>query len=93
VHRLSRATALTVGLADRGLVAPGCKADLNLIDIDRLALHPPEVTHDLPGGGRRLVQRAERYVATIVDGRTVYRDGEHTGELPGRLVRGAQGAG
>ena len=88
VHGLARATALTMGLRDRGLLAPGHKADINVIDLGRLALHPPELTPDLPGGGRRLLQRAEGYVATIVNGRTVYRDGQHSGELPGRLVRG-----
>ena len=88
VHGLCRATALTMGLRDRGLLAPGHKADINVIDFERLALHPPQLAHDLPGGGRRLVQRAEGYVATVVDGRTVYREGRHTGELPGRLVRG-----
>lgn len=90
VHRLSRATALTMGLEDRGLIAPGYKADLNVIDFDRLALHAPELTYDLPSGGRRLVQRAEGYVATIVSGVPVYREGEATGTLPGRLVRGAR---
>jgi N-acyl-D-aspartate/D-glutamate deacylase len=92
VHRLSRATALTMGLEDRGLLAPGFKADINVIDFDRLALHAPEITHDLPGGGRRLVQRAEGYVATLVSGVPVYRNGEATGALPGQLVRGQQGA-
>ncbi|MFM7273410.1 MAG: amidohydrolase family protein, partial [Gammaproteobacteria bacterium] len=88
VHGLSRATALTVGLADRGLIAAGMKADLNVIDFDALTLHPPELAHDLPAGGHRLVQRAEGYAATVVSGRTVYRHGVPTGELPGRLVRG-----
>jgi N-acyl-D-aspartate/D-glutamate deacylase len=92
VHGLSRATALTMGLEDRGLVAAGHKADLNVIDFERLRLHPPEVTYDLPGGARRLVQRAEGYVATILSGRIIYRNGEHTGELPGRLVRGWKSA-
>ncbi len=90
VHDLSRATALTMGLNDRGLLAPGYKADLNVIDLERLYLHPPEVSYDLPGGARRLVQRAEGYVATILSGRPLYREGKHNGELPGRLVRGAQ---
>ena len=76
-----------MGLTDRGLVAPGFKADLNLIDFDRLALCPPEISHDLPGGGHRLVQRAKGYAATIVSGRVTYREGAHTGVLPGRLVR------
>jgi N-acyl-D-aspartate/D-glutamate deacylase len=88
VKALSRDTAKTVGLLDRGLLAPGYKADLNVIDLDRLRLYPPEVARDLPGGGRRLVQRAEGYKATIVSGAVVYRDGEATDELPGRLVRG-----
>jgi N-acyl-D-aspartate/D-glutamate deacylase len=79
-----------VGLLDRGLLARGYKADLNVIDLDRLRLYPPEVARDLPGGGRRLVQRAEGYKATIVSGSIVYRDGTATGALPGRLVRGPQ---
>jgi N-acyl-D-aspartate/D-glutamate deacylase len=90
VSALSRNTARAVGLLDRGLIASGFKADLNVIDIDRLRLHPPEVTYDLPTGGRRLVQRAEGYAATIVSGAIVYRDGKPTGALPGRLVRGPQ---
>ena len=91
VHGLCRATALTMGLNDRGLLAPGYKADINVIDFERLHLHPPEVSYDLPSGARRLVQRAEGYVATVLSGRTVYRDGKHSGELPGRLVRGERG--
>jgi N-acyl-D-amino-acid deacylase len=89
---LSHDTARTVGLLDRGTIALGSKADLNVIDFDRLMLHAPEVARDLPGGGRRLVQRAEGYAATIVSGAVVYRDGVATGALPGRLVRGPQGA-
>jgi N-acyl-D-aspartate/D-glutamate deacylase len=85
-------TAAAVGLRDRGRIARGWKADLNLIDYDGLRLHPPRVVRDLPAGGRRLVQKADGYRATIVSGRVVYRDGEPTGELPGRLVRGAQPA-
>jgi len=90
VKLLSRDGARAVGLLDRGLIAPGYKADLNLIDFERLRLHAPEVARDLPGGGRRLVQRAEGYAATLVGGTVVYRDGVATGELPGRLVRGPQ---
>ena len=85
-------TARAVGLCDRGLVAPGYRADLNVIDYDRLTLHAPEVAYDLPAGGRRLVQRAEGYVATMVAGEVTYRDGEATGALPGRLVRGTKAA-
>jgi N-acyl-D-aspartate/D-glutamate deacylase len=88
----SRDTALAVGLADRGLVKPGYKADLNVIDHARLTLHRPAVAYDLPAGGRRLVQRADGYDVTIVAGRIVYREGKPTGALPGKLVRGAKAA-
>ena len=87
-----RDTAETVGLYDRGLIAPGYRADLNVIDYGRLKLKAPSVAHDLPTGGRRLIQRAEGYVATIVAGQVTYRDGEPTDALPGRLLRGAQSA-
>jgi len=90
VKWLSHDTAHAVGLEDRGLIAPGYKADLNLFDPDRLHLHAPEVAHDLPSGGRRLVQRADGYAATIVSGAIVHRGGVPTGLLPGRLVRGPQ---
>jgi N-acyl-D-aspartate/D-glutamate deacylase len=92
VKWLCRDTARTVGLHDRGIVARGYKADLNIIDLDRLHLYAPEVAHDLPGGGRRLVQRADGYAATIVSGTAVHHDGVPTGTLPGRLVRGPQAA-
>ena len=92
VKWLSRDTAQAVGLLDRGIVARGYKADLNLVDFDRLLLHAPEVAYDLPSGGRRLVQRAEGYAATIVSGAVVHRSGVPTGLLPGRLVRGPQTA-
>lgn len=92
VKWLSYDTARAVGLEDRGLIAPGYKADLNLFDLNRLHLHAPEVAHDLPSGGRRLVQRADGYAATIVSGTIVYRSGVPTGLLPGRLVRGPQAA-
>ena len=92
VRMLSRDAARAVGLEDRGVIAPGYKADLNVIDLDQLRLYAPEVAHDLPTGGRRLVQRADGYCATIVSGRIVHRNGSDTGELPGRLVRGPQAA-
>jgi len=92
VKALCHDTAHTVGLDDRGTVTVGAKADLNVIDLDRLTLHAPTVAHDLPSGGRRLVQRADGYAATIVNGTVVYRDGDATGALPGRLVRGPQRA-
>jgi N-acyl-D-aspartate/D-glutamate deacylase len=90
VKWLSRDTASAAGLHDRGVLRPGCKADINVFDLSRLHLHAPEVSHDLPSGGRRLLQRAEGYSATIVSGTVVQREGEPTGTLPGRLVRGAQ---
>ncbi|MFI4975703.1 MAG: amidohydrolase family protein [Caulobacterales bacterium] len=82
-------TARTVGLHDRGLLAPGYRADLNVIDHDRLTLHAPQVAYDLPSGGRRLIQKASGYVATIVAGEVTYRDGEPTEALPGRVLKGA----
>jgi N-acyl-D-aspartate/D-glutamate deacylase len=85
-------TAQAVGLYDRGLIAAGYRADLNVIDYDNLTLRAPEVAYDLPAGGRRLVQKADGYVATIVAGEVTYRDGEPTGALPGRLLRGSQAA-
>ena len=91
VRRLTRDNAAAIGLHDRGVLAVGNKADINVIDFDRLMVHAPEVLYDLPSGGRRLVQRTRGYDATIVSGVPVYRDGEATNELPGRLVRGARG--
>ncbi|SFN84968.1 N-acyl-D-aspartate/D-glutamate deacylase [Bradyrhizobium sp. Ghvi] len=87
----SRKTALSVGLTDRGLIAPGYKADVNVIDYDRLHLHPPKVHYDLPVGGRRLLQDVDGYDATIVSGMVTRRQGEATGRRPGRLIRGTQG--
>jgi N-acyl-D-aspartate/D-glutamate deacylase len=88
----SRKTALSVGLYDRGLIAAGYKADVNVIDYDKLHLHPPKVHYDLPVGGRRLLQQVDGYDATIVSG-VVTRRGDHaTGARPGKLVRGAQGS-
>jgi N-acyl-D-amino-acid deacylase len=92
VRALTSSTASLVGLGDRGVLAPGYKADVNVIDYDRLRARLPEVVHDLPAGGRRVVQRADGYVATIVTGTVTQRDGEPTGALPGRLVRGARPA-
>ena len=66
------------------------KADINLIDWDALSAHRPEILHDLPAGGRRLVQRASGYVATVVSGEVTHENSEPTGALPGKLVRGAQ---
>ncbi len=90
VRRQTADTARAVGLHDRGVIAPGMKADLNVIDFDRLRVKAPRMAFDLPAGGKRLLQGAEGYVATIVSGEIVYRNGEPTGALPGKLVRGPQ---
>ncbi len=92
VKRHTQDNAKAVGLGDRGIVAPGKKADLNVIDFDKLRVEAPTMKWDLPAGGKRLLQRATGYRATIVSGQVTYRDGEATGALPGRLVRGAQAA-
>ena len=93
VAKQTRGTAEAYGLLDRGLIAPGHKADINIIDFEALAVRRPEVIYDLPAGGRRLIQRANGYKHTFVAGVETMRDGELTGERPGRLVRGAQTAG
>jgi N-acyl-D-aspartate/D-glutamate deacylase len=90
IRRLSRDNAAAIGLDDRGLLRVGMKADLNVIDYDRLVLRSPEIVYDLPAGGKRLVQRTDGIDATIVSGALVYRNGAATGALPGRLVRGPQ---
>ena len=82
-------TARTVGLHDRGVIAEGMRADINVIDYDGLTLHSPSVAYDLPAGGRRLVQKADGYAMTMVAGEITYRDGQATGALPGRLLRGS----
>ncbi len=90
VRRQTWDTANQYGLRDRGRLAAGFKADVNLIDFDRLGLTRPEVRYDLPAGGRRLFQGAQGYRATVVNGEVVYENGEPTGALPGRLLRGAR---
>jgi N-acyl-D-aspartate/D-glutamate deacylase len=92
VHRQTRQTAELYGLYDRGLLAPGMKADVNLVDYGHLSFGPPRMAHDLPAGGRRLVQRASGYVATFCSGVQTIDHDEPTGALPGRLVRGPQHA-
>lgn len=77
-------------MLDRGLIAPGFKADLNVIDLATLRLRKPLVRHDLPGGGRRLDQNATGSAATICSGRIIRRFDEATKERPGTVVRGAQ---
>ena len=90
VNAQARRTALAVGLADRGLLAPGYRADVNVIDFDGLTLHAPRIVNDLPAHGRRLLQKVDGYRHTFVAGQETYTDGQPTGALPGRLVRGAQ---
>ena len=92
IKRQCRDTAAWVGLQDRGLLQPGYRADLNVIDYDGLKLHTPHIVHDLPAGGRRLMQHADGYEATLVAGDVIQRHGKATGARPGRLVRGAQAA-
>lgn len=88
VRALTRRPAETVGLGDRGLLRAGLRADVNVIDLAALTLHPPEPIADLPAGGKRLMQRADGYRASIVAGQVTYRDGVATGARPGSLVRG-----
>jgi N-acyl-D-aspartate/D-glutamate deacylase len=90
IRRQCRDTAAAVGLYDRGVLEPGRRADLNVIDFEALRLHAPTMAFDLPAGGKRLLQRAEGYLHTFVAGEETYASGEPTGALPGRLVRGAR---
>jgi N-acyl-D-amino-acid deacylase len=90
VAMLTTEPAAMVGLGDRGRIAPGYKADLNVIDYERLRLEPPSVRHDLPGGGRRIMQAASGYCYTIVSGAPIVEDDTFTDRLPGRLVRGTR---
>jgi N-acyl-D-aspartate/D-glutamate deacylase len=90
VKRMSKDTADLYGLRDRGVVAVGKKADLNVIDLENLRLEPPEMIRDLPAGGKRFMQRARGYRATIVSGEVTIENDEITGVLPGKLIRGAQ---
>ncbi len=87
VHGLTRRNAAHVGWMDRGLVAPGYRADLNIIDLDALAVPPPQLIHDLPAGGGRLVQKPRGIALTMLNGIATFENGEPTGELPGRLIR------
>jgi len=92
VRKLTSDTAKAYGLHDRGQLKPGLLADLNVIDFEALRLHRPEAVHDLPAGGRRLVQRVEGYRYTVKSGQVTFEDGEATGALPGSLVRGGREA-
>jgi N-acyl-D-aspartate/D-glutamate deacylase len=92
VRKLSSDTARAYGLTDRGELRPGMLADINVIDFERLRLFRPEAIHDLPAGGKRLVQRVEGYRYTVKSGEVTFKDGRHTGALPGALVRGGREA-
>ncbi len=90
VRKMTSDTASLYGLGDRGVLAPGYRADVNVIDLDGMVLHRPEMVYDLPGGARRLLQHADGYDATIVAGEVIMRNGADTGARPGRLIRGAR---
>jgi N-acyl-D-aspartate/D-glutamate deacylase len=90
VHHQTRRTALLYGFEDRGVLAPGHLADVNVVDLDGLTLEPPEMAYDLPAGGKRLIQRARGYVATVKSGVVVRDHDEATGERPGAVLRGAR---
>jgi N-acyl-D-aspartate/D-glutamate deacylase len=92
VKRQTHDTAQLYGLEDRGVLAPGKKADLNLIDFDHLRPHMPEMVFDFPAKGRRFVQRVDGYKYTIVSGEVILEDGQPTGALPGNVIRGPQTA-
>jgi len=92
VKRQCRDTALLYGLSDRGLIAPGYLADINVIDFENVKLGKPWLAFDLPAGGKRLLQKAEGYVATIKSGEITFRDGAYLGVHPGKLIRGPQSA-
>jgi N-acyl-D-aspartate/D-glutamate deacylase len=88
VHMITLVPATSWGFAERGLIREGMAADLNVFDPDTIAAEMPEVANDLPAGARRLVQKARGIAATVVNGEVLFRDGKHTGTLPGRLLRG-----
>jgi N-acyl-D-aspartate/D-glutamate deacylase len=90
VHKLTQATATLFELGDRGVLAPGFTGDANVIDFDNLQLHRPHKVADLPGGAARLLQTADGYICTAKSGEITFEDGEHTGALPGVLLRGAR---
>ena len=90
VHRQTQSTASLHGLNDRGVIAPGYLADVNLIDFDRLGIDAPRMAYDLPTGARRLIQRATGYHMTIKSGVPIMENGQETGALPGGLIRGPQ---
>jgi N-acyl-D-aspartate/D-glutamate deacylase len=92
IKSLTSQPAESIGLLDRGRIAPGYKADINILHPEKIVLHRPQIQTDLPAGGKRLRQEADGYVATLVSGTITYRDGAPTGALPGKLVRGTRSA-
>jgi len=84
---MTSAPAAIVGLSDRGRVAPGLRADLNVIDLDTVSERMPEFVHDFPGGAGRFIQRARGYRATLCNGEVILRDDEHTGRRGGQVLR------
>ena len=90
IKRQCHDTARLYGLADRGTLTPGMRADINVIDMEALSIDAPQVVYDLPAGGRRLIQRASGYRHTFVAGTETFRDGQSTGAKPGKLIRGTQ---
>lgn len=92
IRRITHDPASFFSLHDRGRLAPGMKADINILNIDKLMLKTPRKVLDLPGGGARFIQDCEGIAATFVAGEMIYCDGEATGALPGKLVRGMQAA-
>ena len=90
VQMLTQRNAKHMGLSDRGVISAGMKADINLINFEKLALPMPEIVRDLPMGGRRMIQKAMGYVATLVSGETVIENGQITDARPGRWTHGAQ---
>jgi N-acyl-D-amino-acid deacylase len=87
VRKQTRDCALAYGLKDRGLLSAGYRADINIIDFDKLGMRKHEVVYDLPAGGRRLMQRADGYRHTVVAGVETLCDDRHTGAMPGKLLR------
>ena len=89
VRKLTSAQARVIGLTDRGVLAPGMRADINVIDIDRVCERQPEIVHDFPHGAPRLIQKAHGYKATVVNGAVILEGDEHTGVRSGQMLRSA----
>ncbi len=87
IRKLTSEPAQFLGIEDRGVLRPGAYADINVIDLDALRVHPPEYVHDLPAGAPRFVQRASGYDYTLVNGKIFMKNGEHQGAHPGRVLR------